>query len=212
MDLSTPQYATFKDALARRIIALSPAPTVEDDSLDEFTSYLSLELWPALPASFHTASHTSTPQDPDDLPLDDLPPSVVDSLTAYELCADEDGVQTLIRSVLSDYAREACTPPPAWPATRTSACELCEREVPLTYHHLIPRSTHAKAIKRKWHPAGRLNAVAWLCRPCHSAVHHVANNEDLARNFYTLDLLLEREDIQRWRRYAAKQRFGVKRV
>jgi len=26
-----------------------------------------------------------------------------------------------------------------------------------------------------------------------------------------VDLLLEREDIQKWRKYAAKQRYGVKR-
>lgn len=48
-------------------------------------------------------------------------------------------------------------------------------------------------------------------RPCHSAVHHVASNEELAKSLYTVELLLEREDVQRWRRYAAKQRFGVKR-
>lgn len=36
-----------------------------------------------------------------------------------------------------------------------------------------------------------------LCRPCHSAVHHAASSEELARSYYTLDLMLEREDIQR---------------
>ena len=49
-----------------------------------------------------------------------------------------------------------------------------------------------------------------LVRQCHSAVHHIASNEDLARYFHTVELLLEREDIQKWRNYASKQRFGVR--
>ena len=53
--------------------------------------------------------------------------------------------------------------------------------------------------------------IVLLVRPCHSTVHRVASNEDLARHFYTLDRLLEREDIQRWCAYAAKQRPSVKR-
>ncbi len=42
-------------------------------------------------------------------------------------------------------------------------------------------------------------------------MHGVAGNEVLAREFYTVELLLAREDIQKWRKYAAKQRFGVRR-
>ncbi|PUU77013.1 hypothetical protein B9Z19DRAFT_1087181 [Tuber borchii] len=53
-----------------------------------------------------------------------------------------------------------------------------------------------------------INSVAWLCRPCHSTVHRCAPNEVLAREYYTVALLLEREDIQRWRAYASKQRVG----
>lgn len=42
-------------------------------------------------------------------------------------------------------------------------------------------------------------------------VHKVASTETLAREFYTVELLLGREDIQKWQKYAAKQRFGVRR-
>jgi hypothetical protein len=42
-------------------------------------------------------------------------------------------------------------------------------------------------------------------------VHHVETNEELARNFYTVELLLQREDIQKWKVYAARQRYGKKR-
>jgi hypothetical protein len=48
-------------------------------------------------------------------------------------------------------------------------------------------------------------------RQCHTAVHNVATNEELAQHYYTVELLLQREDIQKWGRYASKQRFGIRR-
>lgn len=50
-----------------------------------------------------------------------------------------------------------------------------------------------------------------ICRPCHSTVHHVATNEELAREYFDVERLLEREDIQKWGMYAGRQGFGVKR-
>ena len=32
------------------------------------------------------------------------------------------------------------------------------------YHHLIPRSTHHKVLKKGCHPETMPNSVAWLCR------------------------------------------------
>jgi len=186
-------------------------------------SPLAIEIWPILPTSLHTAAHdTPLPADLfDRLDMDDpdssetllanLPTSVSDSLISFGLVLDWYSAHKIVLAAVRDYVREATAPPPMWSSTRARECELCEREVPLTYHHLIPRSTHDKVRKRKWHPESMLNSVAWLCRPCHSAVHHVASNEELAKHLYTIQLLLEREDIQRWQKYAAKQRFGVKR-
>lgn len=45
-------------------------------------------------------------------------------------------------------------------------------------------------------------------RPCHSAVHRCASNEELAKEWYTVEKLLEREDIQKWAGYIGKQRWG----
>ncbi|RDX42114.1 hypothetical protein OH76DRAFT_1422735 [Lentinus brumalis] len=188
------------------------------DSLEDFTSYLSEEIWPTLPQSLRSATHETRDQVPDvdDLPLEStVPPSFIDTLASCGLVsADSDGdhaAVSFLKKALRDYVAEACAPPPMWSKTRTTECEICEREVPLTYHHLIPREVHDKALKKKWHPQAMLNSVAWLCRPCHTAVHHAASNEVLAREFYTVELLLAREDIQKWRKYAAKQRWGVRR-
>jgi hypothetical protein len=62
-------------------------------------------------------------------------------------------------------------------------------------------------LKRGWHTPDRLNSVAWLCRACHSFVHRLASNEELARAFYTVDLIVQggvqgdaemRERVEAW--------------
>ncbi|KAJ6617350.1 hypothetical protein B0H10DRAFT_1797556 [Mycena sp. CBHHK59/15] len=218
MNASSTQFIAFKDALARRLLphrglgnpAADPAPEVE---LEDFTSYLALEVWSSLPHSIRQASYeskSSIPADPDSLSLHTTPVSFIDTLVSYGIASDSEESLKFLRKVISDYVDDACAPPPVWSVTRATECEICEREIPLTYHHLIPRSTHSKAVKKKWHPNSMLNSVAWLCRPCHTVVHHVATNEELAQYYYSVELLLQRDDIQRWGRYASKQRFGVR--
>ena len=98
--------------------------------------------------------------------------------------------------------------PPVWATTRTDACEICERDwIPLSYHHLIPRAVHAKVVKRGWHAEWVLGSVAWLCRACHSFVHRMASNEELAREWYTVERILEREDVRDWARWVGRIRW-----
>ncbi|EPQ53041.1 hypothetical protein GLOTRDRAFT_79058 [Gloeophyllum trabeum ATCC 11539] len=216
-DEDSSNFSQLKDSLAQRLLLvpeLNSADATASAELDDFVSYLASEIWPRLPEETREASYStvSSLPDIDELPLDEVaPPTFVETLVSYGICSDDDSAVRWLRKVLLDYVKETCAPPPVWSTTRTKECELCGREVPLTYHHLIPRSTHAKALKKKWHPQDMLNSVAWLCRPCHSAVHRAASNEDLARSYYTLELLLEREDIQKWAKYASKQRYGVRR-
>ncbi|KAI0631865.1 hypothetical protein C8Q77DRAFT_1061552 [Trametes polyzona] len=215
------QLSIFKDCLARRLLAepdVNPEHTQnenqdEADALNDFADYLACEAWPALPQLLREATYETRDAVPDvdDMSLENVPISFVDTLVSCGISEDDESATAFLRRVLKDYIGEACAPPPVWSKTRTKEWEICEREVPLTYHHLIPREVHNKVLKKKWHPEAMLNSVAWLCRPCHSAVHHVASNEVLAKEYYTVDLLLAREDIQKWRKYAAKQRFGVRR-
>ena len=170
------QYDIFKHCLARTLLARLDVNardhstthdyTEQESDLDDFSSYLASESWPSLPRSLQAATYESRDAvpDPDVLPLDSIPPSFSDTMIAYGITSDADESITFVRRVLRDFVQEACAPPPVWSYTRTTECEICEREVPLTYHHLIPRSTQAKALKRKWHPESMLNSVAWLCR------------------------------------------------
>jgi hypothetical protein len=174
MEPNSSQFFTLRDCLARRLVARTNAPDSADaaDDLGEVAHFLALELWSALPASLHEATYetrTSVPDpESDALPLAALPVAFGDTLVAYGLASDGDGALALARRVLADFVADACAPPPVWSATRADACELCERDVSLTYHHLIPRSTHARVLKKRWHPESQLNSVAWLCR---SVVH-----------------------------------------
>lgn len=179
-DETSLQFSTFKDCLARRFLSTSNLPTdgseSSDDPLDDFTSYLASEVWPSLPKSLRDASHGTLSSDeglremrsdPFSIPLDaiPIPTSFFDTLVSYSLFGDADDCIRFLRKVLSDYLIEATAPPPVWKQTRTEECEICERSwVKLTYHHLIPRSVHAKVLKKKWHPESMLNSVAWLCR------------------------------------------------
>lgn len=141
--------------------------------------------------------------------LKTLPVSVEDSLTSYGLLSDPTDLPRLLEPVFSTYVQSSTIAPPEFaPSERAHECEICDRaHLPLTYHHLIPRAVHAKVVKRGWHASWELNKVAWLCRPCHSFVHRIANNKELAKDWYSVDLLLAREDVQKWAAWVSKTRW-----
>jgi 5-methylcytosine-specific restriction endonuclease McrA len=102
-----------------------------------------------------------------------LPPDICDSLCSYGLIDEPSDLNRFMDNILSSYLKLAISAPPEFTPSLTSSrpagCEICNREhLPLTYHHLIPRQIHAKAVKRGWHKEWELNKVAWLCRACHS--------------------------------------------
>lgn len=132
-------------------------------------------------------------------------------MTTYGLLSAS-SLPSFLAAPLAQYIAACTAPPPsATPAVKAAACEICDREhVPLTYHHLVPRAVHDKVLRRGWHDEWRLNSVAWLCRACHSFVHGLAGNEELAREWYTVELLLGREDVQRWAAWMARVRWKAR--
>ncbi|KAL2430417.1 hypothetical protein ABEF95_006984 [Exophiala dermatitidis] len=195
----------------------------EPSELVEFADYLAAEVFESLPDELQNLSHQAIQNDvalSDEwsLPLTlsvleevtaRIPGEVNDSLTAYGLIEPpKSDLQSFIAPVLSAYIAAVTTPAPKWVETRTNACEICDRDwVPLTYHHLIPKQVHAKVLKRGWHEERHLNSVAWLCRACHSFVHRMASNEELAREWYTVELICSREDVQKWAEWVGRVRW-----
>ena len=182
--------------------------------LAEFVEYIAQQAWQTLPLelrelTFHTLQDKNLAETYA-LPLSSdlvesitnlLPPVVEDTLLAYRLInPPASDLPSFLTPILTSYITATTSPPPQPSSTRASACEICDRDwIGLTYHHLIPRAVHAKVLKRGWHPEAKLNDVAWLCRACHSFVHRMAGNEELAREWWSVDRILEREDVQRWR-------------
>ncbi|KAF3005094.1 hypothetical protein E8E13_009904 [Curvularia kusanoi] len=181
--------------------------STDAEDLGEFIDYLSNLIFPSLPPSLRTLSYplyraSPTLQDLYSAPLASsttstllasIPPDALSNLESYALLppsSDTHDAHNLLTPVFTAYITAVTLPPPIWATTRTSECELCDRDwVPLTYHHLIPKSTHERVRKRGWHGEEVLNSVAWLCRACHSFVHRLASNEELARYYYTVDLI-----------------------
>lgn len=69
---------------------------------------------------------------------------------------------------------------------------------------------HEKVRKRGWHDEWVLNSVAWLCRACHSFVHRMAGNEELAREWFTVGRILEREDVRVWAAWVGRVRWKAR--
>ncbi|CAK7273553.1 hypothetical protein SEPCBS119000_005715 [Sporothrix epigloea] len=141
------------------------------------------------------------------------PSPVADSMQAYGVLDQHTSAADLLAPALSSYMATVATAPPPPRSTRDQAagCEICGRDwLPLSYHHLIPRFVHAKAVKRGWHRPDELQNVAWLCLACHRRVHRFANHEDLARYYYTVERLLQEPEIQRYAAWASRLRWEGK--
>jgi hypothetical protein len=131
-------------------------------------------------------------------------------------------------------------------------CELCEREIKLTRHHLIPKSTHPRMKKKLWHAASAIESyhsetnlekqmvlreklqktlgisniedlpatishpsirnylfqISSICRPCHSAIHRIHSEWELATEYNTTERLLECDEVRKFAKWANKQRPG----
>lgn len=87
-------------------------------------------------------------------------------------------------------------------------CELCERAVPLTYHHLIPRKLHRRPRFRKHYSSESLQAGAWLCRRCHRGIHRLHDEMTLGQELNTLAALRADAAVARHVAWVRKQRNG----
>ncbi|KAI1188586.1 YisB protein [Nemania serpens] len=197
-----------------------------DDDLADFTEYIAAETFAYLPAELKTIDYHDYTASPSlqkryilpltgaDIPthLPTLDPVISDSLTAYGITDEEkQGVHEFLAPVVTAFLAALSTAPPPPSATRADACELCGRDwINLSYHHLIPRFVHAKAVKRGWHRACDLQSVAWLCGACHGFVHRFAAHEELARRFYSVERLLAEEEVRRWVAWVGRLRWKGK--
>ncbi|GAB5036797.1 Hypothetical protein NocV09_04900260 [Nannochloropsis oceanica] len=126
---------------------------------------------------------------------------------------DEDDMEVLVSKLWSRLLKENVIPPQedeevgvmGLERRGDKGCELCARVMPLTRHHLRPRTLHKKLLKQGISQE-ELNICATICRPCHTAVHRSHDNDTLATLLYTVPALLEDEKVGKFVRWASKQR------
>lgn len=85
-------------------------------------------------------------------------------------------------------------------------CELCNREVPLTFHHLIPKMVQGRNYFKKNFKKEDFERGTYLCRKCHSGIHKLYNEMTLAKEFNTLEALKADEAVMKHARWASKQK------
>ena len=85
-------------------------------------------------------------------------------------------------------------------------CALCGREMPVSLHHLIPLTQHAKLKKKGRTYAAEFERTIGLCRPCHSAVHKAEADAVLAESYSSLEALQGHPEIARFAEWAAKEK------
>lgn len=193
--------------------------------LSDPLQYVATEIFECFPVDFQTLSYRAVQdhaplKDKYSVPLDTVvledlvsrvPATTAESLSTYGLLdiTDEADLVRILEPILESYVTASIAVPPENDTlVQADECEMCERDqLPLTYHHLIPRAVHAKAVKRGWAKEWELQKVAWLCRACHSFVHRMASNEELAKEWHDMDDIMEREDVQAWAQWVRKVRW-----
>lgn len=86
-------------------------------------------------------------------------------------------------------------------------CALCARDMELTFHHLIPRTTHRNSWFKKTFSFEDMQRGVDLCADCHGAVHRfVPNEKTLGREFNTLDALRAHPEIGTFVRWVSTRK------
>ena len=120
--------------------------------------------------------------------------------TEYGVEEDDEVSQIVLPEVVSTGAGAAgCN-------GTLGVCALCEREMPISLHHLVPLTLHARIKKKGGTDQTDLDRTVALCRPCHSAVHKAEDDATLAESYNTLDALRGHPEIARFAEWASKEK------
>jgi hypothetical protein len=92
-------------------------------------------------------------------------------------------------------------------------CELCKRELPLTFHHLIPKTLHSKRKYRNTYTREELGQGIDICQDCHSSIHQFIDEKTLGESYYTKSKLLSHDKLRkhiRWLGQRPNRRYRTK--
>ena len=91
------------------------------------------------------------------------------------------------------------------------SCLFCHRDLPLTFHHLIPKSLHKKQwIKRRFTKNSLQDGIL-ICRDCHDALHKMISRKECATTYNSCEKILQHPDFSNFVRWVKKQNKTSKR-
>ena len=82
--------------------------------------------------------------------------------------------------------------------TATSSCALCSRRADImTRHHLVPRSRLQRRSRedRKKLKSQETPNITYLCRPCHDQIHTVFTENELDKQYNSLEMVREHPEM-----------------
>ena len=86
-------------------------------------------------------------------------------------------------------------------------CEICERELELTFHHYIPRTLHSSKKFKKLYEKEYLKTHGInLCKTCHKTIHKFWTEKELGNYFNTMKKLLEDKRFRDYVTWVKKQK------
>lgn len=89
---------------------------------------------------------------------------------------------------------------------RVGCCPFCRRELPLTFHHLIPKKLHRRTRFKKQFSREELNRGIDICRQCHDGIHDRYDEMTLYRDFDHPDKLATDPALARYFEWVARQK------
>ncbi|CAG8528676.1 14936_t:CDS:2 [Acaulospora morrowiae] len=131
---------------------------------------------------------------------------VKDDFITFEVCNDEEQCLEICKDIVVKW-KSVSNPSASAETSLPGTCTLCHRHMPLTFHHLIPRMMHKRVLKKGLFTKEECTTRGIdICRPCHSAIHKMISNDQLALKYNTLEMLLEHEGVVKFVGWASKQK------
>jgi len=92
----------------------------------------------------------------------------------------------------------------------SDTCDLCNRELKLTEHHLIPKTRQSNKKVKRDKTKEELTKTCWVCRDCHDQIHALINEKELASNYNTLEKLRCHPGLIEFVKWIRKQNRKIK--
>ena len=91
----------------------------------------------------------------------------------------------------------------------TGVCHICNREIELVEHHLIPKTVQKENWFKNNFRAEQFEEKIMVCVDCHNAIHKFHDSRELGQNINTLEKILADDKIVKFAKFAAKQKGGI---